>query len=176
MKNNGEVIYAFIDSQNLNLSIKNDISRNGNSIYKGWQLDFRKFFIYLKTKHQVDKAFLFIGRKPGNEPLYAFLEGVGFHVIYKPCVEYNDGGSTKNKGNVDAELVLHTVIEFPNYHKAMIVSGDGDYYCLIEYLEKTEKLYRVVIPNKQSFSKLLRPFLQYAFYVTDLKQQLEKTT
>lgn len=95
-------------------------------------------------------------------------------MIYKPCVEYTDGGEKKNKGNVDAELVLHTMIEFPNYHKAMIVSGDGDYFCLIEYLQEMKKLERIVIPNKHSFSGLLKPFLNNAIYVTDLKKQLEK--
>jgi len=44
-------IYAFIDSQNLSLSIQNC----------GWKLNFARFFIYLKDKYKVSKAFLFIG-------------------------------------------------------------------------------------------------------------------
>ncbi len=139
-------------------------------------MDFNKLYRYLKDKYKVDEQFLFIGRKTGNENLYAFLEGVGYHVIYKPCVEYSDAGGTKNKGNVDAELVLHSMIQLSTYQKAMIVAGDGDYYCLIEYLEKMKKLYRIVIPNKQSFSSLLKPYLQYAIFVTDLKKQLEHTS
>ena len=67
------------------------------------------------------------------------------------------------------------MIELPNYQKAMIVAGDGDYFCLIEYLDRMKKLYRIVIPNKQSFSSLLKPYLKYAFYVTDLRKQLEYT-
>ena len=35
---------------------------------------------------------------------------------------------------LDAELVLHTMIEYPNYEKVVIVSGDGDFHCLIKYL------------------------------------------
>ncbi len=42
--------YAFIDSQNLNLSIKD----------QGWALDFKRFREYLKDKYGVIKAFLFI--------------------------------------------------------------------------------------------------------------------
>jgi uncharacterized LabA/DUF88 family protein len=171
----GETIYAFIDSQNLNLGVKKDIVVRGKLIYQGWDLDYKKLYRYLKTKYNVDKQFLFIGKKAGNENLYTFLEEVGYDVIYKPCVEYTDAGVTKNKGNVDAELVLHSMIQFPNYHKAMIVSGDGDYTCLIEHLASMNKLFKVVIPNKQSFSQLLKPYLQYAIYVTDLKVQLERT-
>ncbi len=43
--------YAFIDSQNLNLSI----------LSLGWKLDFARFRVYLNEKYGVEKAFLFIG-------------------------------------------------------------------------------------------------------------------
>ena len=52
--------YAFIDSQNLNLSIRS----------LGWKLDFARFRIYLKEKYGVTKAFLFIGYVEGNNDLY----------------------------------------------------------------------------------------------------------
>ncbi len=45
-----QIIYAFIDSQNLNLGVKNDIVRNGKIIYTGWPLDYKKLIIYLKNK------------------------------------------------------------------------------------------------------------------------------
>jgi uncharacterized LabA/DUF88 family protein len=168
-------IYAFIDSQNLNLSVQKDIVENntGRTIYQGWKLDFRRFFIYLKDKHKVDKACLFIGRVAGNERLYEFIEGVGYSVIYKPTLDYADGKEKHTKGNVDAELVLHAMIEFPNYNKAIIVSGDGDYHCLIEYLEAKKKLLHVIIPNKVSYSSLLREYNQYLVYINDLRAKLE---
>ncbi|MDI6800384.1 MAG: NYN domain-containing protein, partial [Actinomycetota bacterium] len=115
-------IYAFIDSQNLNLAIKDC----------GWELDFARFSIYLKDKYKVKKAFLFIGYVPGNESLYTYLQKAGYIVIFKPTLEIKDGDKRKIKGNVDAELVLHTMIEFPNYEKAIIISGDGDFYCLLD--------------------------------------------
>ena len=52
---NKEKVYAFIDSQNLNLSIKNDIYRNDKLYYKGWTLDFKKFYIFLKNKYKLKK-------------------------------------------------------------------------------------------------------------------------
>ncbi len=175
MNDKAEKIYAFIDSQNLNLSIQKDIVNNGTGeiIYKGWKLDFRRFFIYLHDKYKVDKAFLFIGLVAGNEKLYKFLEDVGYTLIYKPTLDYSEGKERFTKGNVDAELVLHTIIEFPNYNKAIIVSGDGDYYCLVEYLEKKNKLLHIIIPNKASYSSLLRKYSRYFVYVTDLRGKLE---
>jgi hypothetical protein len=49
-------IYAFIDSQNLNLAVKDC----------GWSLDFARFYVYLKDKYKVKRAFLFIGYVVGN--------------------------------------------------------------------------------------------------------------
>jgi uncharacterized LabA/DUF88 family protein len=146
---------------------------SGKIIYKGWKLDFRRFFIYLHDKYKVDKAFLFIGLVAGNEKLYKFLEDVGYTVIYKPTLDYSEGKKKFTKGNVDAELVLHTMIEFPNYSKAIIVSGDGDYYCLVEYLEEKNKLLLIMIPNKTSYSSLLRKYSHYFVFVTDLRAKLE---
>ncbi len=135
--------YAFIDSQNVNLSIRT----------LGWKLDFKKFRTYLHDKYDIEKAFLFIGYLRGNESLYTFLQEVGYICIFKPTLELSD---ERVKGNVDAELVLHTMIELNNFGKAVIVTGDGDFYCLIEYLIKKNKLQKVLIPNQKQYSGLLK--------------------
>lgn len=81
--------------------------------------------------------------------------------------------SGKPKGNIDAELVLHTMLEFPNYDKAVIVAGDGDYYCLIEHLRKQNKLKKLIIPNRFEYSSLLRKFAPDMAFVNDLRGKLE---
>jgi len=60
----------------------------------------------------------------------------------------------KVKGNIDAELVLHAMIQFNTYNRAVIVSGDGDFYCLVDYLRKKNKLLKLMIPNKHKYSFL----------------------
>lgn len=170
-----EPIYAFIDSQNLNLSIAKDLysKKDGTRIYRGWKLDFRRFFIYLQDKYKVNKAFLFIGKVAGNEPLYDFLQSAGYHIIFKPTLEYAKDKERIIKGNVDAELILHSMIQFSNYGKAIIVAGDGDYHCLIEYLAEQNKLLHLMIPNQYSYSSLLRPYSKYFVYVSRLRDKLE---
>jgi uncharacterized LabA/DUF88 family protein len=66
----------------------------------------------------------------------------------------------EQRGNVDAELVLHTILEYPHYDKAIIVSGDGDFHCLVEYLASKHKLLHIFTPNKR-YSSLLRKFAQF---------------
>lgn len=165
------VVYAFIDSQNLNLGTNKDIYRNKKLIYKGWKLDFNKFRRYLSDKFRVQNAFLFIGYIRKNEKMYKQLKSYGYHMVFKPTVKDNQG---KAKGNVDAELVLYSAaIEFSNYDKAIIVSGDGDFYCLHNFLEKNNKLLNIIIPNRHSESGLLRGFQKYKTFLYREKEDLE---
>lgn len=153
--------FAFIDSQNVNLSIRD----------LGWRLDFGRFRVYLKEKYGVTKAFLFLGYIAENKDLYTYLQNVGYICIFKPTLKYKDGTT---KGNCDAELVLETMIQYPNFEKAILVTGDGDFYCLAKYLIEKNKLQCILIPNRLKFSallkwKLFRPFLQF---MNNLKDRL----
>jgi uncharacterized LabA/DUF88 family protein len=135
--------YAFIDGQNVNLGIKG----------LGWLLDFKKFRVYLREKYSVQTAYYFIGYVDGNSDLYASLQRYGYLLIFKPTFRNSEG---KIKGNCDAELVLQTMIDFPHYEKAVIVSGDGDFHCLIKYLKEKNKLKTVLVPDKNKYSGLLK--------------------
>lgn len=146
--------YAFIDSQNINL---------GTTATR-WKLDWGKFRLFLRNKYNVKKAFLFIGYIESNTELYRHLQEVGFILIFKNVLGVEKDGVTSYKGNVDAELVLNAIIEYPNYDKAIIASADGDFYCLIEYLVSKNKLEKIVTPNNR-YSSLLR---KYSSYVVDL--------
>ena len=166
-----EVVYAFIDSQNLNLSVLIDLKNKKTKkiYYQGWKLDFKRFFVYLEQKYKVGKSFLFIGYKEEYKQLYSSLKRWGYHLVFKPTLDH----SGKTKGNVDAELVLHSMIEFKNYDKAIIVSGDGDFHCLIKYLEEKNKLFRIFVQNEFSYSSLLREFNRKIAFVSRLKSKLE---
>lgn len=152
--------FAFIDAQNLNLGVKS----------QGWKLDWVKLRQYLRNKYSVSDAYLFIGYKPGNEALYTNLQKIGYLVILKPTMELPNGTV---KGNVDAELVLHTMIQFNNYDKAIIISGDGDFFCLIEYLSKQKKLLHILTPNKY-YSKLFKPYSGFIVRLDQLRGSLEQ--
>jgi len=152
--------YAFIDSQNLNLSIKQ----------QGWKLDFKRFRIYLQQKYNVTKAFLFIGYISSNQRLYDTLQSFGYILIFKPTMKISTG---EVKGNVDSELVLNAITEISNYNKAIIVAGDGDYACLVEYLLKQNKLEKLIVPDINKYSFLLTKFLKHAVFMNNLRNKLE---
>ena len=154
--------YAYIDAQNVYKTIKK----------LGWVIDWKKFFVYLKDKYQVSKAYFFIGYLPENQAFYKFLQEAGYIIIFKPVVI---GEKQENiKGNCDAELVLQAVHDKKKYDQALIISGDGDFYCLVEYLEKRGKLLKVGIPSKKSYSSLLRKFKKYFFYLEEKKRKIKR--
>lgn len=154
--------YAFIDSQNLNLGVRE----------LGWKLDYKRFRVYLQEKYHVEKAFLFIGYMPQNADLYAFLQKVGYICVFRPTLTYRDGTT---KGNCDAELVLHAMIELPEYDSAILVTGDGDFQCLAKYLHEQDKLGAILVPNQAKYSALLKfdIFKPYLRFVSDLQKKLE---
>ena len=155
--------FAFIDSQNLNLGVRS----------QGWILDFARFRVYLEEKYHVQKAFLFIGFIDGNQILYTYLQEAGYICIFKPTVVITKNKKIKVKGNVDAELVLHSMIEYSHYEKAVITSGDGDFRCLVEYLDQKNKLLKIIVPNKK-YSSLLRQYSHYIVNIDLLKEKLQK--
>ena len=157
--------YAFIDSQNINLGIQE----------LGWKLDWKEFRRHLTEKYAVATAYLFIGHIAQNQNLYRMLQEAGFVLIFKPVFTPRDG--SKPKGNVDADLVLQAMIQYDNYEKAVIVTSDGDFYCLVEYLKSKGKLERVLCASRKKSSVLLRraagdkiAFLEYSQRALEYKK------
>jgi uncharacterized LabA/DUF88 family protein len=170
-------VYAFIDNQNLNATIQN----------LGWKIDWRKFRKFLSDKHNVNQAFMFIGYVPEFEDMYEYLHDAGFNIVLKqtydmtkPRVEEDQKTEEEKaaeherhiKGNVDTELVLWAMKELPNYSKAIIVSGDGDFYSLVEYLEEQGKLSKILTPSWQ-YSGLFNKYENYIVRIDKCRHELE---
>lgn len=155
--------FAFIDSQNLNLGVKS----------LGWQLNHQRFRIYLKEKYKVSTAYLFIGYIPANQDLYSSLQEAGYVLVFKPTLPDKDG---KVKGNVDADLVLQAMIDYEKYDKAVIVTSDGDFYSLVKYLYKNNKLKYVISPYVKTCSSLLKKTAKEKIvFMVNLRKKLEYT-
>lgn len=168
-KNKAKGVYAFIDSQNLNLGVQK----------VGWKMDWRAFRAFLRDNYNVTKAFMFIGYMAENESLYEHMHELGYLIALKPTVDVSPTENRTDteehkpiiKGNIDADLVLYAMKEMPNYDKAIIVSGDGDFVSLIEYLDEKGKLLHVMTPNWQ-YSSLLKPWEKYIIRIDQLRHQL----
>ena len=152
--------YAFIDGQNLNLGIRE----------LGWKLDLAKFRVYLRDKYEIGKAFYFIGFVSGNNDLYSFLQSAGYILVFKQTFSNSKG---KVKGNIDAELVLQAMLDYNNYEKAVIVTGDGDFYCLVKHLKEKNKLRVVLSPNLNASILLKKAAGKDIAFMENLRNKLE---
>ncbi|OGE76429.1 MAG: hypothetical protein A3C85_00860 [Candidatus Doudnabacteria bacterium RIFCSPHIGHO2_02_FULL_48_21] len=153
--------FVFIDGQNLNLGIKN----------LGWKLDYGRFRKYLAEKYAVTTAYYFIGYMPGNQPLYSVLQKAGYVLVFKPTIPDSDGNV---KGNIDADLVLQAMIDFPTYDEAMIVTSDGDFYSLVKHLYQNHKLLCVMSPYIRTCSSLLKKEAkEKIIFMDNLRKRLE---
>lgn len=155
--------YAFVDSQNVYKGTQRDL---------GWELDWVRFRVYLKHKYDITNAYLFIGFIPEHNDIYDELQKAGFILKFKPVLPNGKDGV---KGNVDADLVLQAMIDYPNYDKAVLVSSDGDFYSLARYLYDNQKLLAVLSPHRQKCSTLLRKSAKDKMaYMDKLENKLAK--
>lgn len=138
--------YAFIDGQNLHL---------GTAEAK-WKIDYNKFRIYLRDKYKVREAYYFFGFvSEDQQGLYNNLQRVGFIVIFK---EHKESFVGKKKGNVDTDIVfemMKSIID-EKFDKIILVSGDGDYKKVIDYLIKKGKFAKILFPNNKFASSLYK--------------------
>ena len=135
--------YAYIDTQNLNLGMRD----------LGWKLDLRRYRRFLEDKYGVQKAYMFIGYMPEYEQLYKAFHTADFVVMFKPLSQVSAEG--KVKGNIDADLVLQVMLDYPEFDRALIVTSDGDFQGLVNHLYNTNKLEVLMSPNPRKVSNLL---------------------
>jgi uncharacterized LabA/DUF88 family protein len=155
--------FAYIDGANLHKGVKD----------LGWRLDYKKFRVWLREKYGVERAYIFLGYLPFYTHLYRDLQTWGYTVVFKPTILNGDG---EVKGNCDAELVLQAVSDMyeKEYEKAVIVTGDGDFACLVKFLQEKERFLTLISPNHKRASVLLRNVVvENIVFLNQFKVRLE---
>lgn len=114
---------------------------------------------------------MFIGYIGGNQDMYRDFQNMGYTLIFKPTLPNKEG---KTKGNCDAELVLQAMIDLNIYNEAVIITGDGDFQCLVKHLRKIGKLGFVISPNKKWCSILLKREARHSHvFIEEMRSKLE---
>ena len=134
---------AFVDGQNLHLGTTGD----------NWKIDLNKFRIYLKDRYKVSEAYYFLGYfSIQQESLYNNLKQAGFIVLFK---DHDVRLIASKKGNVDSDIVfeaMRNVVDNKDFDRVVLVSGDGDYKKLVDYLIKKVKFRKLLFPNRRASS------------------------
>ncbi|MHA1549914.1 MAG: NYN domain-containing protein, partial [Alphaproteobacteria bacterium] len=123
-ENKAKHTYIYIDGANLHRGV---ISQN-------WKIDYKRFFVWLSEKYKTRKIYLFLGYLKKQNKLYNFLKKCGYILVFKETLVLKDGTT---KGNCDAELVIQALEDFyeekDGVNMGILVSGDGDFACLIDF-------------------------------------------
>ena len=152
---------------------------DATNLYKGVEslgkkIDYKKFKIWLLHKYNASEVILFMGFLPEQKKMYNSFEKMGYSLIFKETVM--QGG--RAKGNADAEMVLQCArdtYEKKSYN-AVLISGDGDFSCLVDFLEEKNKFTTIIIPNRKYCSYLLRKKNISLTYIQDFIHLFSKKT
>lgn len=160
--------YAFIDGQNLYMgTAKRDVDP--------WKIDLARFRVYLEQKYNVKKAFYFLGYlDESQQSLYEGIQSAGFILVFR---EHSSLMLGKKKGNVDSDLIFYVMKKLyykESFDKVVLVSGDGDYKQLVDFLVTEEKLEKVLFPDGKRASSLYKKLGAPCFAALDYKDVRRK--
>ena len=140
---------AFIDGQNL--------YRGTTETNPKWKVDLLKFRKYLSEKYDIEKAYYFLGfLDEDNQNLYDEIQESGFIIKFR---EHNSAMIGKKEGNVDSDIIfdiMKRIYQKESFDKIVLVSGDGDYKMLVDFLIKEGRFKKILFPNKNFASSLYK--------------------
>lgn len=141
---------AFIDGQNLYMgTAKREVNP--------WKINLARFRVYLEQKYNVVKAYYFLGYvQETNQDLYEEIQNAGFVLIFR---EHNPAMMGKKKGNVDSDIIFHIMKKMykkENFSKIVLVSGDGDYKLLVDFLIEENRFEKILFPDRKRASSLYK--------------------
>jgi uncharacterized LabA/DUF88 family protein len=160
---------AFIDGQNLYMGT--------NSENPKWEVDLTKFHQYLFKKYDIQEAYYFLGFvNEQYQNLYENIQNSGFILMFR---EHSSSMLGKKKGNVDSDIIFHVMKKIYKqdkepFDKIVLVSGDGDYKMLVDFLIEENKFKKILFPNKEFASSLYKEITRVYFdYLLNIKDKIE---
>lgn len=161
-KHKDQRVAVFIDVQNLYYSAKNLLHKKVN------------FGAILKTavgKRNLIRAFAYVVRtKTGEEqPFFSALEHLGLETRIRDLQEYPGG---LKKADWDVGITVDAIRISQNVDTIILVSGDGDFIQLVEYLQGHGKRVECLSFGKTTSSRLIEKVDNYEDLEKDKKKYL----
>jgi len=162
---------AFIDGQNLYMA-------TAKRKIDPWKVNLERFRVYLEQKYHVEKAYYFLGYvQDGSQDLYEQIQNAGFVLVFR---QHNPAMIGKKKGNVDSDIIFNIMKKLyrkEDFNKVILVSGDGDYKLLVDFLIEENKFEKILFPDRTKRSSLYKSLSnKYFTYLddTDIKNKIGK--
>lgn len=140
---------AFIDGQNLHMGTQ--------STEIPWKVNLLRLRRYLLEKYSVNIAYYYIGfLQSENQSLYEKIQEAGFILIFR---KHNCSMVGKKKGNVDSDIIFDVMKKLyrkEEFEKIVLISGDGDYKMLVDFLIEENRFEKILFPNQKYASSLYK--------------------
>ena len=161
---------AFIDGQNLYMGTR--------TCNQPWEVDLAKLKFYLERKYNVKEVYYYLGYvQDENEELYDEVQRAGLILRFR---QHNSAMIGKKKGNVDSDIIfniMRRICKKEVFDKIVLVSGDGDYKMLVDFLIEENRFEKILFPNRKFASSLYKKMgRKYFAHLEDLdiKKKISK--
>jgi uncharacterized LabA/DUF88 family protein len=132
--------YLYVDGDNL-LGLQRE---------RGWWIDHKKFTDYIKENYpELQEAYYYSTLDPTQEiaPKKRFLRAMtalGYRVSTRPPkVEFHNGAPYR-RGCSDLLMCRDIILDLSNFDRCILVTGDGDFDCVVDTLRTSGKEYLVI--------------------------------
>lgn len=163
-KNKKPVAFAFVDATNI-------IYGAGDS---GWRMDFAKLINYLRTRFGVSRVLYFAGLDQENLKqlkFYEKLQQFGYELRLVPVKTFKDG---RKKADVDSRMTFEMMLMKDSFNKAVVFTGDGDFYWVLEYFQQTKQQVKLMAHGHSTARELKKLFRHEFTDLTSLRWMLEE--
>jgi uncharacterized LabA/DUF88 family protein len=122
----------FIDGANLYSTAKS----------LGFDIDYRKLLDEFRKRGVLIRAYYYTALVEDQEyspirPLVDWLDYNGFTLVTKPAREFTDReGRKRFRGDMDLEIAVDMMELTPRCDHVVLFSGDGDFRCLVEAVQR----------------------------------------
>ena len=159
---------CFIDGQNVYMGTK--LEENS------WAINLLRFRKYLLNKYKVKTAYYYLGyTKNDKQKVYKEIKLAGFILVFKNHNYFMEGCK---KGNVDSDIifdVMKRMYKKECFDKIILVSGDGDFKALVDFLIEENKFFKILFPNRKYASSLYKKLAtKYFDYLINIRHIIEK--
>jgi uncharacterized LabA/DUF88 family protein len=144
--------FAFIDGQNLYMG-------TAKRVTDPWYIDLGRFRVYLADKYHVTNAFYYLGYVQDTqnaEALYEKIQNAGFILVFR---QHSEAMVGTKKGNVDSDIIfsiMKRLYKQEDFEKVVLVSGDGDYKNLVDFLIEEKRFLKLLFPDGKRASSLYK--------------------
>ena len=169
---NGKTV-VFVDGQSLFITAKT----------LGFSIDFKKLLDELKTHGDVirTKYYTLVDDEDENSPLIPLTDWLsynGYSVVIKYVRSYVDpDGRKKMKGNIAIEIAVDMMEIAPHVDHVVLISGDGDFSCLLAAVQRQGKKCTVISSvqsSQQMCSASLRKAADQFIELAQLRSKIER--